>query len=110
MRAVAPALALVLACACPNAARDTTTVGPGSGAGSGEVVAGACDAQRDKIARLYASDPRTADDNTTMVMLECARDPRIASCVDGVATARELESKCLAPLDEEGSEGDELVR
>jgi len=42
-----------------------------------------------------------------MVLAECAREPgRVAACAAGAKSAPELERKCLAPLDDEGTEGD----
>jgi len=40
-------------------------------------------------------------------MSECNREPgRVAACAAKAKSAPELESKCLSPLDDEGSEGD----
>jgi hypothetical protein len=58
-----------------------------------------------------APKPDTTDtfvaDSTQMVMAECVREPgRVIPCVKRVGTAEQLEAQCLAPLDDEGSEGD----
>lgn len=107
-------LALLAACACGRAGGGTGTGGSGSGGGS----AADCEAVRAHVRELYTAVPRPADtapaaietfvtDNTAMVLAECAREPgRVAPCAGRAATVEALEAKCLAPLDDEGSEGD----
>jgi hypothetical protein len=95
--------------------------GPGKppSAGSGATASG-CDGIRGKVEQLYraeaqAREPKRVDeavaDNTEMVLRDCARDPaKVSACVAGIASVADLEHRCLAPLDEEGSEGDRLAR
>jgi hypothetical protein len=108
-------------CACSG--KGGTTMGGGGSGGGGAGSAGAaspCEGIRGKVEQLYraeaqAREPKRVDeavaDNTTMVMNDCAKAPaKVARCVDGVASVPELEKKCLAPLDDEGTEGEELRR
>jgi hypothetical protein len=106
----------VCACACP-AKPEPTTAGGGSGGSSataGSATAGACDAIRAHVAQLYGAElanPALVDDNTAMVMKDCAKQPdRVAGCAAGAKTVAELEHNCLIPLDAEGTEGDQLKR
>ena len=109
---------LAVACACP--AKQTT--GPGS-SGSGIVVekpASTCDGLRARVEALYraeaqAKEPKRVEeavaDNTTMVLNDCAKAPdKVVACVNEATTIAELESKCLRPLDDEGTEGTELKK
>jgi hypothetical protein len=109
------ALALIAACACGRAGGGGT--GGGSGTGGGGGSAADCEAIRERVGQLYTAVPRPAPkpettdtfvaDNAQMVMAECAREPgRVVPCAKRVGTALELESRCLAPLDDEGTEGD----
>jgi len=94
---------------------------PSSGtAGTGAPGTGtACDAARAKVEQLYraeakAREPNRVDeavaDNTAMVMTDCGRDPgKVSACLASVETVKELEQRCLAPIDDEGSEGDRLA-
>jgi hypothetical protein len=44
-----------------------------------------------------------------MVMNDCAKAPdKVVACINSVSTIAELETKCLRPLDDEGTEGNEL--
>ena len=113
-------LAVLTACACGKA----TGTGGGGGGGSGGGGGGGggssadCEAARTHVADLYRAeaadkDPKLIDqlvaDNTQMVMAECAHDPaRVAACARQAKSAPELESKCLTPLDDEGTEGDKF--
>ena len=107
-------LAAVAACACPAKPATTTS---GSGSGSNVAAPSGCDALRPKLEQLYraeaqAKEPKRVDeavaDNTTMVMNDCARDPaKVSACVGKAQTVPEVE-KCLRPIDEEGTEGEEL--
>jgi hypothetical protein len=112
------ALAVLLACACSCSGKGATTVGSG---GSAEGSARAsCNDLRAKVEQLYrveaeAKEPKRVEeavaDNTTMVMNDCAREPaRVIACVTAATSAADLEQKCVAPLDEEGSEGELLRR
>ncbi|HWO17310.1 MAG TPA: hypothetical protein VNO30_00985 [Kofleriaceae bacterium] len=113
-RLVIAAGAALLACACSG--KGTTTVGGGNETGEART----CESVRPKVERLYraeaeAKEPKRVDeavaDNTTMVMNECAKAPaKVVACVGGVSSVADLERKCLAPLDDEGSEGEALRR
>lgn len=112
------AVVVLVACACPSKPSTVPATGSGSGSGTGPV--GSCDQARARIEQLYraeaqAKEPARVDeavaDNTAMVMNDCAKDPpRVSACVATAQTAAELEARCLAPLDDEGSEGDALAR
>jgi hypothetical protein len=109
-----PAFALVVfvvACSGANENVPPTT-------GSGSAPAELCEGTRAKVEQLYrteaeANEPKRVDaavaDNTQMVMNDCAKDPaKVAACISGISTIAELEAKCLHPLDEEGTEGNDL--
>ena len=115
---VASALAVVAACACSSGAASGGGGGPGPGGGTGS--AGDCEAARSHVVELYRADPKvkadpkiseqTAMDATGMVMSECTREPgRVARCAAAASSVAELETKCLAPLDDEGTEGDRFL-
>jgi len=119
--AIAAIAAMLLACACSG--KGGATVGSGGGGGSSSNdpdAAHLCDGIRGKVEQLYraeaqAKEPKRVDeavsDNTTMVLNDCAKAPRkVVKCVEGVASVPELEKKCLAPLDDEGTEGEALRR
>ena len=107
---------LLIACSSKQGA---TTNGSGVG-GSAEPPAPGCDGARPKVEQLYRAEAtanrekperiaEAVSDNTTMVMAECAKSPdKVVACINRVATAAELEKQCLAPLDDEGSEGEAL--
>ena len=109
------ALAL-LACACSGKGA-TTVVGGGSAEGSARA---SCSDLRAKVEQLYrveaeAKEPKRVEeavaDNTTMVMNDCVREPaRVIACVTAATSVADLEQKCVAALDEEGSEGELLRR
>jgi hypothetical protein len=109
---------LVVLVACSSKQGPSTT-------GSGSVVintppATGCDGAKVKVEQLYRADAsakgekaeRVAEfvsDNTQMVMNECVKSPdKVVACINKVASASELEKSCLAPLDEEGTEGEAL--
>ena len=112
------ALVLLGACACGRGGGGGGGTGTGGGSGGGGGGSAAdCEAVRERVRQLYAAvsrpeaKPDAPDtfvaDNTQMVIAECVREPgRVVPCVKRVSTALELESRCLAPLDDEGSEGD----
>lgn len=114
-------LVALLACGSkpPGGTGGTSSSQAGSSTGTGP-SATACDAVRPRVAQLYraelrARDPARVDeavaDNTTMVMNDCIKSPdRTAACITAATTVQELEARCLIPLDEEGSEGDQLAR
>ena len=107
---------LVVAFACSSKQAPVTN---GSGTAT-PPSATSCASVQPKIEQLYRDEAtakqesaeRVAEavaDNTTMVMAECAQFPdRVAPCAMRVTTAAELEKQCLAPLDDEGSEGEAL--
>ncbi len=104
---------LVLVVACSGGGK-TPPIG---GSGSGPAPA-ACEDIRGKVQQLYRAEaevkePKRVDDavadNTQMVMNDCAKDPtRVSACVQSASTIAEIEAKCLRPLDDEGSEGNDL--
>ena len=103
---------LLAGCACPQ----KPAPGTGSGSGSGSAVASTCDAVKPKIEQLYRAEgqqrePKRVDeyvaDNTHMVMADCAKQPdKAVPCINAAQSVPDIESKCLIPLDEEGTEGD----
>ena len=113
------ALIVLAAAACGGAPSKVE-----SGAGA-PVVAQAgqgdprCEAVRGKIEQLYRVEAQARDlkrvdeavaDNTAMVLRDCGKAPeKVPDCVRAVKTSQELETTCLAPLDDEGSEGDRLA-
>lgn len=115
-------LVVLVACACPS----KQTQGPGSGTGanpgsggSGTApVASTCDGLRAKLEGLYRAEAQDKEpkrveeavaDNTTMVLNDCAKSPdKVVACVNAANSIPELESKCLRPLDDEGTEGKEI--
>jgi hypothetical protein len=115
LRAIAAIGIAAALCACSG--KGGTTMGGGGGSAGG---ASPCEGIRARVEQLYraeaqAKEPKRVDeavaDNTTMVMNDCARAPaKVSRCVRGVASVPELEKKCLAPLDDEGTEGEELRR
>lgn len=114
-------VAAVLLGGCPGKGGQGGAGNGGGGAGSGTgTAATSCDGLRAKIEAMYraeaqAREPRRVEeavaDNTTMVLNDCAKDPTtVVACVHSVGTVAELERRCLAPLDDDGSEGDALRR
>ncbi|MEZ4368148.1 MAG: hypothetical protein R2939_17985 [Kofleriaceae bacterium] len=110
MRAiVVGALGLVVACGGSRAPEPPPT-------GSGDVAA--CEAQRAHLEAIYRVDAEAREperveaavaDNVAMVLIECRSAPaRVAPCVAGAADAAAVEARCLTPLDDEGSEGDQF--
>ena len=110
---------IVVLVACSSSSKPPTTTN-GSGSGGPPPVAGTCDTVKPKIEKLYRAEAtanketpeRIAEavaDNTTMVMAECAKSPaKVSACIDHSETAADLEKQCLAPLDNEGTEGEAL--
>jgi len=78
----------------------------------------ACEGVRGKVEQLYRAEaeikePKRVDgaasDNTQMVMNDCAKAPvKVSACIEAAASIADLESKCLRPLDDEGTEGNDL--
>jgi hypothetical protein len=115
-------LALV-ACACPSkpSATNTGTTGSGSAVAAvpavsvAPVTATTCDGVKARVEAMYRAEAQQREparveeatsDNTTMVMNDCTKDPKLVACLAKVATIAELEKTCLIPLDEEGTEGE----
>jgi hypothetical protein len=107
------AIVLFAGCACPTPAVKTpVAVKPVA------TTAAPCDAVRAKVEALYraeaqAKEPLRVDeataDNTAMVMADCAKDPAArVPCLEAAHSVAEIQDKCIAPLDEEGSEGTSL--
>jgi len=104
-------LVVIAACACPNPQPAPLVPATGSAA-----RAATCDGIKPKVEQLYraeaqAKEPKRIDDavadNTAMVMAECAKDPaHVTACIDQAQAITEVEQRCLAPLDEEGTEGE----
>ena len=103
---------VMLVAACPG----KPPAGPGGGSGSGgEPRVATCEALRGKLEQLYRAEaterePKRVDeyvaDNTAMVIADCAKQGDVAiRCIDAAASIPEIESKCVVPLDEDGSEG-----
>lgn len=105
-------LVLMVAVAACNGSRGGGG-GTGSGTGSGSGDPAACPGLEAHVAGLYrASAERTKmtdgeiADNVAMVLAECKQAPgRVVPCAQRATAVAELESKCLAPLDDLGSEG-----
>jgi hypothetical protein len=108
----------LLACGCP--ARPVPPATGGDGTAHDGATGTGCAATRGKVEQLYRTEASTREptriaeavaDNTAMVMTDCARSPaKVTACIAAVTTAAELEARCLAPIDDEGSEGDKLAR
>ena len=124
MRLAAVILAVVLAASCGKKADTGSGTGTGTGTGTGN--GGDCEAARKNVESLYraeaeaekaaAKDPSKVDvdemvaDNTTMVMNDCAVQPgKVAPCAASARSVAQLEDTCLIPLDEEGTEGNQLL-
>ena len=66
---------------------------------------------RDKLGLEPARLDEAVADNTAMVMNDCALAPdKVVACIGTAATVKDLEARCLAPIDDEGTEGDRLAR
>lgn len=105
--------ALLFLVACSGKATPPVTGGGGSNPPASE-----CEALRGKLEKLYrdeaeAKEPKHVEgavaDNTAMVLADCAKEPgKVAPCVQLAASVAEIESKCVRPIDDEGSEGNDL--
>lgn len=105
---------LLVATACPS---KQGPAGGGVSAGSGSAVATCADAHA-TVERLYRAEATDADaarretwiaDNTAMVLNDCAKDPaKRVPCIQRATSVADLENKCVAPLDDDGTEGEEL--
>jgi hypothetical protein len=113
---------VVSACGCGKKAEPGTGTGTGTGTGN----PADCEGIRANVERLYraeaeaekaaAKDPSKVNvdemvaDNTTMVMNDCAVQPgKVAPCAAAATSVAQLEDTCLIPLDEEGTEGEQLL-
>jgi hypothetical protein len=108
--------AVLVAC---SSKQGTTSTGSGGGTGSAPVAAD-CELARKKVAELYRAEAiankeagarieESVADNTAMVMNDCVKAPsKVSACIQAVATAGDLEHRCLVQLDDEGSEGEAL--
>jgi hypothetical protein len=110
----------LVACACPS--KPSPATAPPTGSGSGSAVASAaasdattCEGVKPRVEAMYRAEAQQKEpkrveqavsDNVTMVMNDCAKDPKLVGCLAKVATIAELEKTCLIPLDDEGTEGD----
>lgn len=116
MTRAALVIVLGLAGGCPG---KPAAPGGGGGGGGGSGAAG-CEGLRPRLEQLYradaeANEPKRVDeavaDNTAMVLGDCAKAPdRVIPCVHAATSVAEIEQRCVIPLDEEGSEGLELMR
>jgi hypothetical protein len=117
MKRVALFALWIAACAC--APKKPVTDGSGGGTGTATATGASCDDAKPAVTALYEAeakatdqvdhDPSFVDDNVAMVMKDCAKDPaRVARCATGAKDVASLEHDCLIPLDEEGSEGEEV--
>jgi hypothetical protein len=113
-------LAALVACACPSKP-SAVTAGSGASVGSAAVVAGVapveastCEGVKPRVEAMYRAEAQQREpkrvedavaDNTTMVMNDCAKDPKLVACLAKVPTISELEKTCLIPLDDQGTEG-----
>src|SRR5580704_5558259 len=106
-------LVMAVAACCPGVPEPASAgSGGGSATGQGSAAVTGCDVARAHVADLYRAElanPALVDDNTAMVMKDCAKDPaRVVVCAAGAKTVAELEHTCLIALDPEGTEGDAL--
>ncbi len=110
-------LAALVGCGCTN--KSTTPTGTGSATPPApDVTITSCDTARPKVEALYrAAVPKKeagraaafVADNTTMVLNDCAKLPdKVVPCLAAARTVDEVEARCVAPLDDEGTEGDAL--
>ncbi len=99
------------ACACKPRAGGAAIGGDGGGGGGGDPAA--CAELAPTVRALYQAeagpDGLTAEevaDNTELVLAECREAPaRVVACARAATGVAQLERDCLAPLDDEGSEG-----
>lgn len=116
-------LVLLALGACSSTSAGSAPTGPGGGSNAGPPVttsATSCADVKSRVEALYraeaeAKEPTRVDeavaDNTAMVMNDCAKQPAAAvPCLAKTSSVAELEQTCLIPLDEEGTEGEELAR
>jgi hypothetical protein len=115
-------LLLACACACPSKSTSKPTTGSGSGSGSAatppaEETITSCEGAKGKLGKLYRAelekkDPKNVDelvaDNTAMVLKDCKKAPdRVIPCLIAAQTVKDVETKCVVQLDDEGTEGEQ---
>lgn len=111
----------LLGAGCPGKPPVPPGEGAYAGSGAGVTPTGtSCDAMRPKVEQLYRAEPRGREparideavaDNTTMVMNDCRKAPdKVTACIAAATNVRDLEARCLAPIDDEGTEGDSVAR
>jgi hypothetical protein len=122
------------ACACKGGSQPPSGPGPGTGGGSGSTVGdpAACAGLTPHLEDLYraeatrthkpAATPEAVPerdkaiavevaDNVAMVVAECKTAPtRIVACVTKATAVAVIEQRCLAAVDDDGSEGDQFLR
>jgi len=104
---------VVAACACKSGTGGGAGTGTGPGTSSGTGDPSLCPAIAAHVEDLYrANAERTGmtegevADNVAMVLADCRAQPgRVAPCAQKVTSVVQLESRCLIPLDDVGSEG-----
>jgi len=108
---IASTVIIAALAACGGASKPGAVGGSGSSAGS----AADCAKIEAGVKALYEADAMAAKeatfvaDNVAMVMKDCAHEPgRVAPCAAGAKSVAQLESECLIPLDQEGTEGDKV--
>lgn len=100
------------ACACKPRAGGAAIGGDG-GAGGGGGDPAACAELAPTVRALYQAEAgpeglttEEVADNTELVLAECREAPaRVVACARAATGVAQLERDCLAPLDDEGSEG-----
>jgi hypothetical protein len=110
------------ACGCGGGHAAAVPAGPATPLANGSaapppaaVAPTTCDGITAKLDQLFRADAQVAEpkrvdertrDNVHMVMTECAKHPAtVVACVNNAATLKDIESQCLAPIDDEGTEG-----
>jgi hypothetical protein len=114
-------VAALAACACKSKPATVTGGGGTSSGSAGSGSAGDCAGVEPAVTALYQAeatatgaadkDATFVADNVAIAVKDCARDPgRVASCAKAATSVAQLEHDCLIPLDEEGTEGDQLAK
>ena len=116
--------------ACGPEPKPTTTGEPGSGSGATptpvavpSIKVTSCETAKPKLEALYRADAEATmagsdksakraelvGDNTQMVIADCIKNPTVVvPCLAAAQTLKDIESKCVGALDDEGTEGDAL--
>jgi hypothetical protein len=110
-------VALLLGAGCPAKPPVAPVADPAT---TGLQRSAPCAAVRSKVERLYRAEAQAREparveeavaDNTAMVLNDCAKAPdKVAACIASASTTSDLEARCLAPIDDEGTEGDHVAR